>query len=621
MKNIFKSASFFVFLLLLLALFVSVYFAQYLPLEGFISFNKNTAIMNKNVIVPPYSSQYAVTKIYDSIYFDTRNGNVLELFGKSAETEDTSGTTLTNMVLLPRNTAEVVEYNIREGNTFSSNIVESSYVNRSLASTNVSWIYPTEITTDKLVYDYQVVCYTWKTETVLLTNDIVGNKLLYSPMSSTQGGAGAGVSTIEHVVTGAINSYVMDNDPQNGKFIAVLPQYKARLGSLNLTGLVVPSHLYQVSKHVLVDASNAILVVTSDSTSDVTIYADIAQGNSQFFFAEDTTGKNVIFVSTVGNTHRFIVGVLCVDNSQQSNNPRANDHSLLTIRRTVRFDPAVAGGVDGEDAIVGAETTTAPTAGSGSGSSSGSGTGKGTTDNSNEYIKKTQIVPPVCPACPSCTCDSCRTGDGSGCKVAATHAPTSGKTLSNLIATSYTDQSYTGEGVGVATVNQLGGIVTTAENVVGNVAGGVVGGVTQLGLGAEKTVDTAIIGTTQLGLGAIGGTTQLGTAVAGDATSIANNIIDSVESIVNNAMKDLTSGGREPTKRAGAGEGAGEGEEEEESETTPTPYQPSATPMACLPGAYKGAGGPGLNQYYGALDGRPSSSFMPVTADFSKFGR
>jgi hypothetical protein len=37
--------------------------------------------------------------------------------------------------------------------------------------------------------------------------------------------------------------------------------------------------------------------------------------------------------------------------------------------------------------------------------------------------------------------------------------------------------------------------------------------------------------------------------------------------------------------------------------------------------AYNTAGAPGFNNYYGAIPPRPTTNFIPVTSDFSKFGR
>jgi hypothetical protein len=46
-----------------------------------------------------------------------------------------------------------------------------------------------------------------------------------------------------------------------------------------------------------------------------------------------------------------------------------------------------------------------------------------------------------------------------------------------------------------------------------------------------------------------------------------------------------------------------------------------AVPNASKHGGYITTGTPGFNERYGALPPRPTSNFMPVTADFSKFGR
>lgn len=159
-------------------------------------------------------------------------------------------------------------------------------------------------------------------------------------------------------------------------------------------------------------------------------------------------------------------------------------------------------------------------------------------------------------------------------------------------------------------------------------------------------VDTAVVGTTLLGLGAISGVNQLASdvldvpkevipAVVGDVAGVANKAIGGAESIINNTVDDLTGqkGRVGGSDRGGRGQGGAEpapanqedNEAEPEEEEEPTPSGPKRARAACddkgIPGAYGMAPGPGLNNYYGALAGRPSSNFMPVTADFSKFGR
>ena len=94
------------FFILLIALLVSVMFAYMLP-EGFISYNSTGGPLSQ-LVVPPYSSSW-IYKVYDSVYFDPNSGNVLELFGSPAgsNNSDSSVASLTHLLVMPATGAVV----------------------------------------------------------------------------------------------------------------------------------------------------------------------------------------------------------------------------------------------------------------------------------------------------------------------------------------------------------------------------------------------------------------------------------------------------------------------------------------------------------------------------------
>ena len=92
-----KLTPFILFLLLLFILVISILFSRFLPLnnskEGFISFSQNKKSLDF-VYIPQYSSSSnsnTVVKLYDNLFFDTKNANVIELDGSSY----TAGNTVT----------------------------------------------------------------------------------------------------------------------------------------------------------------------------------------------------------------------------------------------------------------------------------------------------------------------------------------------------------------------------------------------------------------------------------------------------------------------------------------------------------------------------------------------
>jgi len=624
LSRLFSFSHFSVFFLLLLALLISVWFARYLPLEGFINYQQNMGQLS-SVTVPPYTTTRNIIKLYDSVYYDSQTGAVLELFGKGGDTAttDTTGSSLTNMVLMPRDTPTVVEYDVVPGNTFRQNVVEPHYIQSPLSSVNLSWIFPLPGSVLTLPYNYQVAYFAWKTETVIFIYDIVQEKLVgVLPFLLN--------SSSKLITTGLTfnNTYVADADPHNGSYINVMPQYTAHLSGYSAAAAPV-TQLYQIAANIWFDTANGVLVVGKPGLSDVVVETGASftlnkasNRISACYFTMDEVGHNVIMMVPMSNKRTMV----CVIYKEMpvmgcTEAGKCNNNNTLAIRKVVRFDPSLPGGVDGETKQgafppdpMAPVTTPGP--------------------NSNEYILKTQIVPPVCPACPSCTCN------GGATPCASCQAGTSGSgnnSLASLIASSYTVNRGPGSGGwgsgygwngGYGGPGPISSVIIGAENTVGDV------------------VDTAVVGTTLLGLGAISGVNQLASdvldvpkevipAVVGDVAGVANKAIGGAESIINNTVDDLTGqkGRVGGSDRGGRGQGGAEpapanqedNEAEPEEEEEPTPSGPKRARAACddkgIPGAYGMAPGPGLNNYYGALAGRPSSNFMPVTADFSKFGR
>ena len=621
MKYSLRFTSFSIFFLLLLVLLISVWFAQYLPLEGFIGYNQNVSGL-ASVTVPPYTNTRNITKLYDSLYYDSQTGSVLELFGQGGNTAstDTTGASLTNMVLMPRDTPDVIQYNVVTGNTFSQNVVEPHYIQSPLSSVNLSWIFPSLSSATTLPYNYQVAYFAWKTETVIFIYDILQSKpvgvLPFLLNSSTK-----------LITTGlAFNeTYVADTDPHNGSYINVMPQYAAHLSQFGAAAAPV-TQLYQIAANIWFDTANGVLIVSKPGLSDVMVETGASftlnkasNTVSTCYFTMDDVGNNVVLMVPMSNK-RTMVCVIYQDQLPMgcTQEGKCNHYAGLSIRKVVRFDPALPGGVDGETkqgiatpAPIAPVTTPGP--------------------DTNQYILKTQIVPPVCPACPACnaTCPNVKTDVGS----LVTPAPAGKNSLSSLIASSYS--------VGAGGVGGAGGDASATGP-------SIVGGIQNVLTGAEGTignvVDTAVVGTTLLGLGAIGGVTQLGTEAgkditqlgteAGkDVTHIADSIIGGVQSIINNAMDDITSGKKcvgepaapapvvaAPSAEEDTAAAAADDDGKPRRARKPRPTHDVKT-AGGVPGGYVMGTGPGYNTYYGVLDGRPSTNFMPVTADFSKFGR
>ena len=218
---------------------------------------------------------------------------------------------------------------------------------------------------------------------------------------------------------------------------------------------------------------------------------------------------------------------------------------------------------------------------------------EGGSDMSSDYILKTQVVPPVCPTCPRCphgggACTNCGGQGGSG---------TVGQAGSTLV------------GGGIT------GSVNNAVNTTGNLIGSV-------GTGITNTATNAVVGGTLLGAGAIntagglgGKVLDSGTGLARDTLGLAKDAVSGTAGLARDAVsgtvglaKDTVSGTVGLAKDVVSG-------------TTGL--------LSNQQGSYSQGSQGSQNQqtninsysYNGTLPSRGSTNFMPVTADFSRFGR
>lgn len=644
MKNL-KLSHFAIFIILLVALIISIYFAQWVPkTEGLIGFNENVKSLTE-ISVPPYTNTRSIYKLYDSVYYDPITGSILELFGTpffglvlpDQPHNDTTGTSLTNMVLMPRQGFDVIQYNVTDHTThFSENTVETNYTNTSMSSCYVSWFYPNAKNLATLPYNYQVMYFPWKMDTVILVIDLHFNQIAgcYSFM------AGASPVEIYHNKGSLFREYVKESTVGNNTLVPVLPQYSADVAKLSGNAIVHTDTLYQLSANVWFDMANGIVAIGGTSTN-----SDLMLMIQASFTLNSSTGRNaVITEDPVGNNivlcvpfskNRTMVCVLSVD---------PTDSNLLIISNVVRFDPAMKNGIDGKSASVGTKAPHKPHCDDDSDDDDKHHKPTSSPGN-NQWMLKTQMVPPVCPACPACPCQTVPTGkpNVTVCPQCNTKVDASGNGLASLIANTYSI-SKTGDGDGDGddrrggggggrggSRTSLGGVINNTLDDTANVADTAVGGVVKIGAEAAG-----------LGADVVGDAADVVKSVAGDTTNVADTLINGIQSIVNNTVDKVTGIGSNMGSGSHAAAVAGgpdvrareEGPQEPAREyETPTPTVPASTeaPMMTSPtpsvitptvgkAGYVIGLGPGYNNFYGASNYK-SSDFMPLTSDFSKFGR
>ncbi len=219
---------------------------------------------------------------------------------------------------------------------------------------------------------------------------------------------------------------------------------------------------------------------------------------------------------------------------------------------------------------------------------------------SDDYMLKTQVVPPVCPSCPVASCPATSI-------VSQGTSGVGGTPITSAI------QSVTGttgdviKSLGSGASNIGLGAVDLAKGTVGetaDLARDVVGGTTGL---ARDVVG----GTVGLAAGAVGGTVGLARDTVGGTIGLAKDVVGGTVGLA----KDVVGGTVDLAKGAfgsGSGSRSGSGSSRNYSYETGSKSGSSSN------------SGPGPSDpytYNGALSLKPTSTFMPVTADFSAFSR
>jgi len=243
-----------IFMLLLVVLLIVVLWGKYIP-EGFIAYGKATADMA--IVTMPFYNR-PVYKLYDSVYFDKINGNVIELFGTASAAQDpatatTDTTKITKMVFMPRTGSTF--YTLQPPITEAS-ISANLKVNR-MDPAYLSWSYPTTATPLPDA-QYQVSYVPWGKDTLVHLYDMTTSKHvgLYTFLD--------GSTQTEELYTAAQmalkpTATTADTDPKNGSIrtVTVYDPKKA-------------SNIFQLTANVFFDMKcGYLLLQNTDSSLDV----------------------------------------------------------------------------------------------------------------------------------------------------------------------------------------------------------------------------------------------------------------------------------------------------------------------------------------------------------------
>ncbi len=611
-----------IFILLLIFLVLSVVFCRWAmrDVDGFIGYNYNKDVAEA-VILPMYSTKNKLYKMYDSLYFDNKNGNIVEVDataysnvgGVASGNVDLTGKSITGLHISPR-----------VGNSTMSYVLDgvASIITPS-PSTNIEKSYRSSIhrTLGNPPTQYNAFMLPWHDNT-------------YVHIMSTSTPQVENVSTFAFTYETTVIPYEYADKTAMTGITGVREDRNVK----NNTMVIDPIYntkrsMYQISEYVKYDISNANILVgagekslkvyTRQGTSPQTLTMNASDqetknGDDQTNVANitlvpriiyDLCGQNMILY--IPNAKKTLIALICYTKDDQSN-------LQLGLRNVCRFTES---GIDtGEPSMTGTSTST----GSGTSASSATDTGADETTYADfdldDYMLKTQVVPPVCPACPSCNynngaCNQCGGNGGCGTR---TNAGDSLVTGGNGIRDAVT---ATGN-VATGAVNAVGNAATGAVNAAGNVATGAVDAagnvvnktVDTAGNVVNKTVDTAgnVVNKTvdtagKLATGVLGAATNVATGVLGAATDVATGAFGAASNVATGAI------GTVGNVLGGANGGMQQGQVPQG--TMQQPQQMQQMPVA---GATSTSD---PYSYYGKLPAKNSNNFMPITADFSSFSK
>jgi hypothetical protein len=489
------------FLILLSALVISMLFGNSWLLsrkEGFVSFGySNPNIMQ--VTISQYSASNTVIYLYDNLYFDGKNGNIIEVDSAYCGNVRVNGSTIDGNVSCNDSTGSTItQLWVTTSNANTTNFPVVSNSNNSALTNLTSLMLTPQISqltylsnsqnlspSNSSGYRYQLFNISWGSDSFLH---------LLSLDPTTQ--SGQNLKSFYYDNTGSMMRYIDFNSTN------YIPNYNSTYSSNtepNNSTLIIDNkydttnQIYQITPYVKYDIQNGYVLIGKElhtiynrSTGSTITAASKKPGvieNLSFFVswtAHDGNNGEVVVMSFGLQT---LILVLNADPNQKYYNlsycARFNElHYISSLADMTNIEK--------KEDISKNETSESPctdelsckwyyyfkTIGK---------------DTSvlfkNDYIRKTQIVPPVCPRCPNCpssgVCNGCGGNGGCGTTDASGNSVTG--TVKGVV-----------KGTVDLTKETVGGAVNLTKEVVGgtvNLAKDTIGGAVDL---TKETVGGAV---------------------------------------------------------------------------------------------------------------------------------
>lgn len=640
MKGIFSSAPLFLFLLLLLVLAISAYFgesATVLQTEGFRRFSGETPLMG-TVQIDDYSVGTAkndIIKLYDNMYFDPKNANLIEVGGETLTkgNAESTGVSVTTISVYDRDGGKHGPYDATKGEDVPESAttkITPTYSLYTVASTNsdtnplvlyASWssdtfIHVFDLSTNKtptsVVSAYFPInspvknrYYAWNSAAYSLsnTNTLVLSDIGSSSVADGKDSTQVKVSLYDPSKTPFQLCKQIYYDHTNGNLIFGLDD-----GSISVYNRPFTSSSY--SDPVPQSFTSKSPMTSSEKSITTSGYYPmvVTHPNNRFSVYYVVNGANTILVVLANRA-----GVLSVVYSYFY---QADGSRIMTKGQIITLNNSSGSGT-GTTTTAGTDSTTSDSGTTGSGTDDANSlsdyynwlafwtTVAGAKDKdsvfkASNYIPKTAVVPPVCPSCAYCSGGSCGGGVCTNCGGQGGDGTGGGYSFADYLVKfgSGTKDLVEDTGSGATSLVRdagaagLGVLAVGAGLGVGAVKGGV-------GL-AKETVGGAVGLAKETVGGTIGLAREAGSGIAG---ALKSNPVQ-----INQQNVDDDSRRRDGYGRGGDGEQYYDGEGR------------GGRGTYTLPNAPLGQSGIDPYSYNGALVSK-GGNYIPITSDFSAFGK
>ena len=630
-----KITPFWYFLFILAVLIISMLFMKNKPMgESFINFNYEKP-ENTIYVIPGYPNKENL-KIHDNVYFDTKNVALLVIEGKEHVEGAVNEPIIEKLDVINR-AGDLKSYPY-----VTTNIIDNKPVSPipTQPATMMNGYKSVCVTANsKKATNLQVLYVAWGLDTYIHVIDLqtksnVVGYLLNHGTKPVQ-------TNFNAVLNNSLNVGTDDKDTNNGTYMKDITSGKA---------------LYQLTSNLFFEPVSGCLVTKNASGTNI-IYNDEGKMADVFpktktvsstafstpWITYDLIGQNMIVVVPgvsktmvtvvkknadgqtfkVFGTTRFLQdGSVIKDGITETSIPR-DTSKLKTV--TLKLTQGAAAGTSPSSYGHGAASSPS-SYGHGAASSASHGAAplhKG--ENMDDYLLKTQFIPPICPACPACpsgggTCNSC--GNNSQNKqyslsdlLGSTPSAYSGG-YSNSAATNSNINKGTPVANSQVTNSPAANSKVTNSPVVNSKGYGISDTVVGLEQGVFGTANNVIGSAAMLGETALLGAGGLAYAAGSGATNLAKGIVGGVQGVAQGGYQGVTQGGAQLGSQGGAQGGSQGGAQGGAQGGSQGGVQIGAQgTLAQLSGPQN------PYTYNGALSEKPSADFIPITADFSKFGR